>query len=91
MNVGYIYIRSNEYWQQYNAVKLGKTINILDRETTYMTSEIKKGYYILVIEIDLDILDYIESQLNKWNLNHMKDCKLNKWKLNHKKELNKCN
>ena len=70
MNVGYIYIRSNIHWNVFNAVKLGKTINILDRETTYMTSEIKKGYYILVIEIDLDILDYIELELQSYLIEH---------------------
>ncbi len=66
MSVGYIYIRTNEYWDSYNAYKLGKTENIPDREQTYITSEIKKGNYIKVIEIELKILDKIEKDLQKF-------------------------
>ena len=65
MNQGYIYIRTNEYWNIYNACKLGKTTNIPDREHTYVTSEIKRGEYIMVIELNLLILDNIEIQLQQ--------------------------
>ena len=72
MNFGYIYIRQNEYWDLYHAFKLGKTTNIPDREQTYITSEIKRGNYVIIIEIDLIILDDIEKKLqiyfNKLNL-----------------------
>ena len=75
MNVGYIYIRTNEYWDLYDAFKLGKTLSIPDREQTYITSEIKRGTYVMIIEIDLIILDNIEKQLqiyfNELNL-HIK-------------------
>jgi len=75
MNIGYIYIRTNEYWDLYNAVKLGKTINIPDREQTYITSEIKRGNFVFIVEIDLIILDNVEKQLqiyfNELNL-HIK-------------------
>jgi len=63
MNIGYIYIRTNKYWDLYNACKLGKTFSIPDREQTYITSEIEKGSYIMIIEIDLLILDNVEKQL----------------------------
>ena len=63
MNTGYIYIRSNEYWILYDAYKLGKTTNIPDREQTYITSEIKRGYYVMIIELELTILDDVEKQL----------------------------
>ena len=63
MNIGYIYIRTNEYWDIYDAFKLGKTLSIPDREQTYITSEIKRGTYVMIIEIDLIILDNIEKQL----------------------------
>ena len=73
MSIGYIYIRANEYWDFYNVYKLGKTSNIPDREHVYITSEIKKGKYAMVLEIDLTILDDIEKQLqiyfNELNLN----------------------
>ncbi len=63
MDIGYIYIRTNEYWDLYDAYKLGKTLNIPDRETSYITSEIKRGKYIIVIELDASILDDIEKKL----------------------------
>lgn len=73
MNIGYIYIRTNEYWDVYNVFKLGKTLSIPDREQTYITSEIKRGSYIMVFEIDECILDEVEKQLqiyfNKLDLN----------------------
>ena len=73
MSNGYIYIRSNEYWDFYDVYKLGKTLNIPDREQTYITSEIRRGKYIMVIEIDVTFLDKIEKQLqtyfNELNLN----------------------
>ena len=72
---GYIYIRTNEYWDLYDAFKLGKTLSIPDREQTYITSEIKRGSYSMIIEIDLIILDNVEKQLqiyfNQLNL-HIK-------------------
>jgi hypothetical protein len=75
MNIGYIYIRTNEYWDLYNAFKLGKTSSILDREQSYITNEIKRGHYVMIFEIDLIILDNIEKQLqlyfNELNL-HIK-------------------
>lgn len=60
-----IYIRENEYWNLYGVFKVGKTINILDRESTYITSEIKKGTYKMVIGINLDILDDVEKLIQK--------------------------
>jgi superfamily II DNA or RNA helicase len=72
---GYIYVRTNEYWDLYDVFKLGKTLSIPDREQTYITSEIKRGTYVMVIEVDLIILDNLEKQLqvyfNKLNL-HIK-------------------
>ena len=73
MNIGYIYIRTNEYWNIYDAYKLGKTLSIPDREQIYITSEIKRGSYAMIIEIDSIILDNVEKQLqtyfNELNLN----------------------
>ena len=75
MSIGYIYVRENEYWNSYNAYKLGKTSNIIDRENTYITSEIKRGNYVMIIELDINIFDNIEKQLQMYfnNLNlHIK-------------------
>ncbi len=65
MNIGYIYIRINEYWDTYNACKLGKTQNIPEREGGYVTCEIKRGTFIMVIEIEASILDDVEQKLQK--------------------------
>ena len=51
MIFGYIYIRSNKYWDIDNVYKLGQTGNIPDRTQTYITSELCKGHYKMVIEI----------------------------------------
>ena len=66
MTLGYIYIRSNEYWDNYNAFKLGKTTDIYNRDSTYITSEIKRGYFVMILEIRLDILDNVEKDLQKY-------------------------
>jgi len=75
MSYGYIYIRVNELWDAYNACKLGKTVSIPDRETTYVTSEIKRGIFLHVIEVESHILGDIERRLqvyfNELNL-HIK-------------------
>lgn len=65
MQYGYIYVRSNEYWDQQNVYKLGKTTNILDREQTYITSELRRGQYVLIIEVCSAILNNIEKQLQQ--------------------------
>ena len=63
---GYIYIRTNEYWDLFYVCKLGKTSNILDRENNYITSEIHRGKYIMIIELNIDIMDIIEIKLQKY-------------------------
>ena len=65
MNIGYIYIRINEYWDIYNACKLGKTQNIPEREGGYVTCEIKRGTFIMVIEVEASILDDVEKRIQK--------------------------
>jgi superfamily II DNA or RNA helicase len=45
----YIYIRTHEAYDIYNAVKLGITSYIAERDANYATGEIKRGKFILVI------------------------------------------
>ena len=47
----YIYIREHESYSKYKTVKLGKTNNLRERDSTYRTGEIKSGYFIEVYEI----------------------------------------
>lgn len=53
----YIYIRANEYWDANDVCKMGRTKNIVNRKSNYMTSEIKRGKFEVVIEI-LENNDY---------------------------------
>ena len=70
MSKGYIYLRENEYWNSYNIYKLGKTQCIPNRESTYKTSEIKLGKFIMVIEIQQEKMDLIEKILQKYFSNY---------------------
>ena len=70
MSKGYIYLRENEYWNSYNIYKLGKTQCIPNRESTYKTSEIKLGKFIIVIEIPYEKMDLIEKLLQRYFSNY---------------------
>ena len=59
---GYLYFRENELTRlpQYNAVKIGITDSPVDRESGYITSEIKLGEFTKVFEIPHDKQRLIE-------------------------------
>ncbi len=63
--VGYIYIREHEAYNNYAACKLGKTQCIPERENTYITGEIVKGTFTLVFEVNNQQLDWIEKVLQE--------------------------
>jgi predicted helicase len=63
---GYIYVRTHESYDKFNAYKLGKTNNIPNRESNYITCEIIKGKFIVVVEVDYDLLDDIEIKLKNY-------------------------
>ncbi len=66
MKHAYLYFRTHESYDKYDAYKFGKTISLIDRETLYITTEIKKGYFIMVIAVDLDKLDKIELNIKRY-------------------------
>ena len=68
MNSGYIYIRVHDSYEKYNVCKLGKTLNLMERNSTYKTSEVECGFFELVIEVQKQKLDIIERLLQ----NHFK-------------------
>lgn len=47
----YIYVRSHLSYDQYDACKLGKTNNIPERNSQYITGEIERGYFETVFEV----------------------------------------
>jgi len=59
-NKGYIYVRTQEAYEIYDACKLGKTDNIINRESCYVTGEIKRGKFSHVYEVHLEKLSHAE-------------------------------
>jgi hypothetical protein len=47
----YIYLRSNVWFDKYDSYKLGKIHNITKLNFTYLSSEIKDGWFECVYEI----------------------------------------
>jgi hypothetical protein len=60
---GYIYIRNHSSYDEYNACKMGKTNNIPDRDSQYVTGEIKRGNFDVVFEVLFEQLSFIEESL----------------------------
>ena len=63
MEQGYIYIRRNNWYDMYNACKLGKTSNLPDRNSQYITGEIERGYFYSIFRVDIIFLNQIENEL----------------------------
>jgi hypothetical protein len=64
--IGYLYIRINELYQKYNSCKFGITECIINRDGTYTTCEIKRGYFELVIQIPKDKMKILEKLLQNY-------------------------
>jgi len=63
--VGYIYVRTHEAYDLYGVCKLGKTQNITNRETTYITGEFVKGDFSYVFEVPLSKISFAEKKLGE--------------------------
>lgn len=61
--IAYIYLRSHESYEKYNAYKFGKASNMIDRDSVYATGEIKRGAFIMVIRLHKGMEDIIEKSL----------------------------
>ena len=62
---GYIYLRSHESYDKYNAYKLGKTEDCIGRNSVYISSEIKRGEFIMILQVSIIELSKIEIDLQK--------------------------
>ena len=63
---GYIYIRKSPKWDDFQCYKVGKTENIINRETIYITGEIERGDIIKAfkfINITSEYLSIIDNTL----------------------------
>ena len=69
MNKEYIYVREHESYEKYNAIKLGQTTNIPDRESQYITCEIVRGKFIYVYRLSHLKSSKIEKKLKNLFLN----------------------
>lgn len=67
---GYIYIRQHSAYDLYNLCKLGKTINIPERDSQYATGEIKRGNFSNVYEVNYKQLSIIERLLQYELINY---------------------
>lgn len=63
---GYIYLRDNKWFLQESVIKMGITTHTKNRENTYITGEIERGYYIYVVEIPLQKLHIIDKILKNY-------------------------
>jgi len=59
----YIYIRNHPSYDVDDACKMGKTINIPERDTQYATGEIKRGYFEPVFEVPIEKMRIVERLL----------------------------
>jgi superfamily II DNA or RNA helicase len=62
---GVIYIRDNVWWKMENIYKLGISSICKDRESPYITGEVERGEYKLVIEIPLAQMKIIDNLLKQ--------------------------
>lgn len=60
---GYIYVRIHPSYDVDDACKMGKAINIPERDTQYATGEIKRGYFEVVFEVPIEKMGIVERLL----------------------------
>lgn len=70
----FIYLRQHEHYKQYKVIKLGRTSDIVNRNSTYLTGEYIPGKFILVLQILNNTSLYVEKQLFK-KFKHLKQYK----------------
>ena len=60
---GTIYLRDNVWYKLENVIKMGISTFAKDRSNTYITGEVERGEYILIIEIPLEKMKQIDKFL----------------------------
>lgn len=69
MEKSYLYIRRHPSYDQHNACKMGITNDIPERDSTYVTGEIERGFFDPVIEVPKERSSIIEKMLQKYFTN----------------------
>ena len=70
MEKEFIYVRNSKYYESLQVIKIGKTFNMINRESTYKTGDPKLGSYPLVIEVYKkdNVEEKIEQKFKKFNI-----------------------
>jgi len=63
---GTIYIRDNIWYKTENVIKMGISAFAKDRNNTYITGEVERGEYLLVIEIPLEKMKTLDKFLKSY-------------------------
>jgi hypothetical protein len=63
---GTIYLRDNAWYKTENVIKMGISSTVKNRNTTYITGEIERGEYILIVEIPLDKMKILDKCLKMY-------------------------
>ena len=63
---GTIYLRDNAWYKMENVIKMGISSTVKNRNTTYITGEIERGEYILIVEIPLDKMKILDKCLKMY-------------------------
>ena len=63
---GTIYLRDNAWYKTENVVKMGVSSTVKNRNTTYITGEIERGEYILIVEIPLEKMKILDKCLKMY-------------------------
>ena len=63
---GTIYLRDNAWYKMENVIKMGISSTVKSRNTAYITGEIERGEYILIVEIPLDKMRILDKCLKTY-------------------------
>jgi len=62
-DIGYIYFRNHESYEPYKVYKMGTTTNIFEKNSVYVSREIRRGHFIEVFEVNKKKMKIIERLL----------------------------
>ena len=63
---GTIYLRDNAWYKMENVIKMGISSTVKNRNNTYITGEIERGEYILIVEIPLEKMKILDKCLKTY-------------------------
>ncbi len=64
--IGYVYVRKHPSYDDFDACKLGSTKNINARDRQYVTGEVTRGHFALVLEVPLNLMKYVDRRLKEY-------------------------